>query len=118
MLLTNQLERHRGLFLDSASTLFFRGVRSRRGEVSEDNSSSAAASLSSDQIGALPLSCLTGGAGDYSLVRFRSVHLPYEYAGGRFLVADGRHDSATRPSVLHVPPALPPYPVANEGTDP
>ena len=63
MLLKDLLERRGGLFLDSASTLFFGSVRSGRGELSEDNSSSATASLSSSRIGALPLSCLTGGAG-------------------------------------------------------
>ena len=63
MPLADRLERHGGLFLDSASTLFFGGGRSGSGELSEDNSSSAAASLSSDRIGSLPSFCLTGGAG-------------------------------------------------------
>ena len=63
MTLTDRLEQRWGLFLDSTSTLFFGGVRSGRGELPEDNSSSVAASLSSSRIGALPLSCLTGGAG-------------------------------------------------------
>ena len=35
-----------GLFLDSASTLFFRGERSGSEELPEDNSSSVVASLS------------------------------------------------------------------------
>ena len=43
MPLTERLERRRGLFLDSASTLFFRGERSGSGDLPEDNSSSAAA---------------------------------------------------------------------------
>ena len=51
-------------------------------------------------------------------MRFRSVRLPDESAGGRFLAADGRHDFATRPFVWPIPPSLPPYPVANEGIDP
>ena len=63
MPLTDRLERREGLFLDSASTLFFRGSGFRSGELPEDNSSSATASLSSDRIGSLPLFCLTGGAG-------------------------------------------------------
>ena len=63
MSLTNRLERRGGLFLDSASTLFFGGGRSRSGELPEDNSSSAAASLLSGRIGSLPLFCLTGGVG-------------------------------------------------------
>ena len=63
MPLTNLLERRGGLFLDSASTLFFGGGKSGSGELPEDNSSSAAASLSSGRIGSLPLFCLTGGAG-------------------------------------------------------
>ena len=41
MSLTDRLERRGGLFLDSASTLFFGGVRSGSEELSEDNSSSA-----------------------------------------------------------------------------
>ena len=61
--LTDRLEWRGGLFLDSASTLFFRGGRSGSGELPKDNSSSAAASLSSGLIGSLPLFCLTGGAG-------------------------------------------------------
>ena len=61
MPLTDRLERLGGLFLDSTSTLFFGGGRSKSGELSEDNSSSAAASLSSGRIGSLPLFCLIGG---------------------------------------------------------
>ena len=59
----NWLERRGGLFLDSASTLFFGGGRSRSGELSEDNSSSTATSFSSGRIGSLPLFCLTKGVG-------------------------------------------------------
>ena len=61
MPLTDWLEWHGGLFLDSASTLFFGGGRSGSGELPEDNSLSATASLSSGRIGSLPLFCLTGG---------------------------------------------------------
>ena len=63
MPLTERLERCRGLFLDSTSTLFFRGDRSGRGELSEDNSSSAAASLSPRRMGSLLLLCFTEGGG-------------------------------------------------------
>ena len=63
MLLTGRLEWRGGLFLDSASMLFFEGERSSSGELSEDNSSSAAASLLPGRMGSLPLFCLTGGAG-------------------------------------------------------
>ena len=63
MPLTEQLERRGGLFLDSASTLFFGGERSGSGELPEDNSLSAVASLSPGKMGSLPLFCLTGGAG-------------------------------------------------------
>ena len=63
MSLTDRLERCGGLFLDSASTLFFGGVGSGSEELSEDNLSSAAASLSSGRIGSLPLFCLTEGVG-------------------------------------------------------
>ena len=63
MPLTDRLERRGGLFLDSASTLFFGGGKFGSGELPEDNSSSVVASLSSGRIGSLPLFCLTGGAG-------------------------------------------------------
>ena len=62
MPLTEKLERCGGLFLDSASTLFFGGGRSRSGELPEDNSSSTAASLSPGRMGSLPLFYLTWGA--------------------------------------------------------
>ena len=62
MPLTERLERHWGLFLDSASMLFFGGGRSGSGELLEDSSSSAAASLSPGMMGSLPLFCLIGGA--------------------------------------------------------
>ena len=63
MLLMDLLEQHGGLFLNSTSTLFFGGGRSGSGELPEDNSASAATSLSSGRIGSLPLFCLTGDAG-------------------------------------------------------
>ena len=63
MPLMDQLEQHRGLFLDSASTLFFGGERSGSGELQEDSSSPVAASMSSRRIGSLPLFCLNKGAG-------------------------------------------------------
>ena len=62
MPLMEWLEWCRGLFLDSASTLFFGGERSGSGELQMDNSSSTAASLSPSRMGSLPLFCLTGGA--------------------------------------------------------
>ena len=62
MPLTDRLERRGGLFLDSASTLFVGDDRSRSEELPEDNSSSAAALLSSGQISSLPLFCFTRGA--------------------------------------------------------
>ena len=49
-------------------------------------------------------------------MHFLSIRLPEEPAGSRFLAADGQHESTTRPSVWHVPSALPPYPNASEGT--
>ena len=61
--LMDRLERYRGLFLDSASTFFFGGSGSESEELPEDNSSSVAASLSSDRTGSLPLFCLTGSVG-------------------------------------------------------
>ena len=48
-------------------------------------------------------------------MHFRSVRLPDKLAGGRFPIADRRHDSATRPYVWPIPPVLPPYPDASEG---
>ena len=61
--LAESLERRGGLFLDSASMLFFRGERSGSGELPEDNSSFVDASPSLGNIGFLPLFYLTGGAG-------------------------------------------------------
>ena len=61
--LTEKLERRGGLFLHSASTLFFEGGRSRSGELLEDNTLSAAVSLLPSRMGSLPLFCLTRGAG-------------------------------------------------------
>ena len=63
MPLMERLEGRKGLFLDSASMLFFGGERSCSGELSEDNSSSAAASLSPGRMGSLPLFFFTGGVG-------------------------------------------------------
>ena len=116
MPLTDRLERRGGLFIDSASTLFFGGIGFGSGELPEDNSSSAAASLSSDWISSLPLFCLTA-LGGHSLLHFRPVHPLGESVGDRFLAVNGQHGSAVRPSVWHVPLASPPYPSANEGTD-
>ena len=63
MPLTERLEQHGALFLDSASTLFFRGDKSGSGDLPKDNLLFATASLSLDKMGSLPLFCLTGGAG-------------------------------------------------------
>ena len=79
---TDRLERRGDLFLDSASTLFFGGVKSGSGELPTDNSSSAAASLSFGWIGSLPLFCLTKGAG-WILPRVFSIHLPSRRAHRR-----------------------------------
>ena len=114
---TDRLERCGGLFLDSTSTLFFGGGRSGSGELPEDNSSSAAALLSSGRIGSLPLFCLTRGARWLLPAHFRLVHPLDESAGGRFPAVDGQHGSTVRPSVWPVPPASPPYPDTSEGTD-
>ena len=75
MPLTDRLERHEGLFLDSASTLLFGGSGFGSGELLEDSSSSAVASLSFDRIGSLPLFCLAGGGG-WSLPRTFSTRSP------------------------------------------
>ena len=115
--LTDRLERHEGLFLDPASTLFFGGGKSGSGELPKDKSSSVAASLSSGWIGSLPLFCLTRGAGWLLPRAFSIVHPLRDPACGRFPVADGQHGFATRPSVWLVPLALPPYPSTNGGTD-
>ena len=75
MPLMDRLERRGGLFLDSASTLFFGGGISGSGELPEDNSSSVASSLSSGRIGSLPLFCLIGGA-EWLLRHAFSIRLP------------------------------------------
>ena len=53
--LTDWLNRHRGLFFDSASTLFWGGEWGRSRELPEDNSSSVGGSLSPMRMGSLPL---------------------------------------------------------------
>ena len=63
MTLEESLERRGGLFLNSASMLFFRGERSSSGDLPEDNSSFADASPSPSRIIFLPLFRLIGGAG-------------------------------------------------------
>ena len=63
MPLTEQLERRGGLFLDSASTLFFGEDILGSTKLPEDNSSFVAASLSPGRMGSLPLFYLIGGAG-------------------------------------------------------
>ena len=70
MPLTERLERHGGLFLDSAFTLFFGGDRLGSGQLLEDNSLSIAASLLPGRMGSLPLFYLTGGAGWLLLCAF------------------------------------------------
>ena len=62
MPLMEQMEWCGGLFLDSASTLFFGGERLGSGELLEDNSSSVVASLLPGRMGSLPIFCLIGGA--------------------------------------------------------
>ena len=62
MPLAERLEWRGGLFLDSASTLFFGGERSSSGELPKDNSLFAATSLSLGRMGSLPLFYLIGGA--------------------------------------------------------
>ena len=47
----------------------------------------------------------------------RSVRRLGESVGSCFPAADGQHGSAVRPSIWPVPPTLPPYPGASEGTD-
>ena len=59
--LTDLLDRCGGLFLDSASTLFWGGERSRSEELLEDSSSSAGGSLSPMRIASLPLFSRVGG---------------------------------------------------------
>ena len=61
--LTDRLDRHMGLFLDSASALFWGGERSRSGELLEDSSSSIGGSLSPMRMGSLPLFSRVRGAG-------------------------------------------------------
>ena len=94
MPLTERLERCGGLFLDSASTLFFGGDISESGELPEVNSLSAAASLSPDKMGSLSLFCLLEVQDGCSLVHLYPDPLPKEPIGDRSLAADGQHGSA------------------------
>ena len=82
MPLTDWLERRGGLFLDSTSTLFFGGDRSRSEDLPEDNSLSVATSLLSGRIGFLSLFCLTEGAG-WLLPRAFSILSPFRRARRR-----------------------------------
>ena len=59
----DQLGRRGGLFLDWASSAFGDGERCGRGELSEDNSSSAGRSMSSGTATSLPLLGRDGGSG-------------------------------------------------------
>ena len=61
--LTNRLDRHGGLFLDSTSALLWGGELSRSGELPEDSSSVVRGSLSHMRMGSLPLFGRAGGAG-------------------------------------------------------
>ena len=63
MPLKERLEQHGGLFLDSTSTLTFRGGYSGSEELPENSSSSATTLLSPNKMGSLPLFYLIGGAG-------------------------------------------------------
>ena len=118
MPLIERLEWRGGLFLDSASTMFFGGERSSNGELPEDNSSSAAASLSPGKMGSLPLLCLIGGAGWLLPRLFHPDPLPNEPADNRSLVVDGQHGSAIQPSVWLAILVLFPYPDTSEETCP
>ena len=82
MPLMDRLEGCGGLFLDLASTLFFGGGRFGNGELPEENSSSAAASLSSGWIGSFPLFCLIRGVG-WLLSRAFSIRSPSRRAHRR-----------------------------------
>ena len=99
MPLTKWLERREGLFLDSASTLFFGGGRSGSGELPEDNSLSAAASLSPDRMGSLPLFCLTEGARWLLPRAFHPDLLPNEPEGNRSLATDDLYNFAIQSSI-------------------
>ena len=99
MPLTERLERRGGLFLDSTSTLFFGGDRSRSGEPPEDNLSSIAASLSPNRMGSLPLFSLTGGAGWLLPPAFSPRSSSKRACRRLFSYCDGQHDSAIQPSV-------------------
>ena len=99
MPLTKRLEMCGGLFLDLAFALFFGGGRSRSRELSEDNSSSTTALLSSG--------C--------SLVRFHPDLFPDEPTGDRFLVVDGQHGFTIQPYFWLVLLVSSPYPDASEG---
>ena len=48
-------------------------------------------------------------------MHFLSVRLLAEPVGSCFLIVDGQHGFAIRPSVWLVPPTLPPYLGVNEG---
>ena len=99
MPLTERLERRGGLFLDSASTLFFGGERPGSKELPEDNSSSAVASLLLNRMGSLPLFCFTGDVGWLLPRAFSPRSSSKQARRDRSLTADGQHGFAIQPSI-------------------
>ena len=99
MPLMEWLERCGGLFLDSASTLFFRGGRSSSGELPMDNSSSVATSLSPGRMGSFPLFYLTEGVTWMFPHAFSPRSSSKRACRHRCLATDGQHNSAIQPSV-------------------
>ena len=118
MQLMERLERCRGLFLDSASTLFFGGGRSSSGELPKDNSSSAATSLSPGRMGSLPLFYLTEGARWLFPHAFSPRSSSKRACRHRCLAADGQHSYAIQPSVWPALLASFPYLNSSEETGP
>ena len=115
MPVTERLERRGGLFVDSAFTLFFRDERSGSRELTEDNSSSAAASLSPGKMGSLPLFYLIRGVG-WLLARAFSPRSSSKRASMQSLAVAGQHGFIIQPSIWPTLLALFPYLDANEET--
>ena len=119
-ILIDRLGRRDGLFLEWASTAFRDDERRRRGELPEDNSSSAGKSISFGIAASLPLPGREGGKGERgeeALPTAQPGWLPDELVGARFHLATDSSIRGVHPSALPAPLVLLPVLDAKGGTD-
>ena len=113
----DRLDRRGGLFLEWASAAFGDGEQRGSGELSEDNSSSAGRSTSSDA--ATSLLCREGKeeTGGEVPATGRPGRLPTGFTSAHFLLATGSPVRVTRPSAWPAPLVLLPFLGAKGGVD-